>query len=139
MYQTLTTDEQLKQRAIKRAEALNAQSEDTGEIDGFKITAEQCRLINSGDRAAIDKFFEENKTRLKRLARRFLYSEGMPQYWDKSLSCWNPTIIEVGDCLNQLYVDMRRGFLVFALKPRLLGRVICHSFRYAGEYYSQRP
>ena len=132
MYQTVTAAEQLKQRAIERADELNAQRDDTGEIDGFKITAEQCSAINAGDREAIDKFFTENDQRLKRLAKVFLRRSGVPLLWDKKLNCWQPAIVEISDCLNQLYVDMRQGYLVFALVPKVLARVICHSFRYAG-------
>lgn len=128
MYQSIS----LLQAALKRANELNAERDDTGEIDGFKITAEQCRKINTGDRAAVEKFFAENDRRLKSLAKTFLRNEGIPLRWDKQLNRWYPAIVELNDCLNQLYVDMRRGYLVFALVPGVIARVICHSFRYAG-------
>lgn len=132
MYQTLTTSELLKQGAIKLAIELNSKCNDTGEIDGFKITAEQCNAINAGEREAIDKFFKDNDKRLKRLAAKYLRNMGLSLYWDKKFNCYNPTVVEIDDCINQLYLDMRRGFLVFALVPRAIARVICHSFRYAG-------
>lgn len=132
MYQLVTVQDKLRERHIKQAELINAQGENSGELDGFKITAEQCRAINAGEREAVDKFFMENERRLHLLAKCFLRRCGMPIYWDKKLNCWQPTIVEISDCINQLYVDMRRGFLVFALVPHILPRIICHSFRYAG-------
>lgn len=132
MLVAMQTQQKLVEQALARAEELNAPREDSGEIDGYKITAEQCRAINFGERWAVDKFFEENNLRLRRLARKFLQNVGVPIFWDNKLNCWQPAVLEVGDCLNQLYVDMRRGFLVFALVPKIISRVICHSFRYAG-------
>lgn len=132
MYQTTTAAEEVLQKALARADEINAHREDTGELDGFKITAEQCSRINRGERAAVDKFFEDNATRLKRLAKAFLLRTGMPLRWDNAMNCWQPAILEIGDCLNQLYIDMRQGYLVFALVPKIIARVICHSFRYAG-------
>ena len=117
-------------RVLQKAERINAQSEDSGELDGFKITAAQCSAINAGDREAVDKFFAENAKRLKLLARTFLYRLGIRSKWDSLRHKRFIPYIEVEDCLNQLYVDMRRGFVVFALVPHMLPRVICHSFRY---------
>ena len=132
MFQNTSTAETLKQRALERADVLNTQWTDKNGIDGFKVTAEQVRAINAGEREAIDKFFAENDQRLKRLAKVFLRRSGVPLLWDKKSNDWRPAIVEINDCLNQLYVDMRRGFLLFALVPTMFARVICHSFRYAG-------
>lgn len=119
-------------KALARADEINSQREDTGELDGFKITAEQCSGINRGERAAVDKFFEDNAVRLKRLAKEFLRRNGVPLRRDRKNNCWLPAILEIDDCLNQLYIDMRQGYLIFALVPKIIARVICHSFRYAG-------
>ncbi len=132
MYQSTSAAEKIRQQAIERAEELNAQWTDKEGIDGFKVTAEQCRAMNAGEREAVDKFFAENERRLKRLAKCFLRRVGLPLRWDKKYYCWQPAIIEIEDCLHQLYVDMRSGYLVFAMVPKIFARVICHSYRYAG-------
>lgn len=133
---TMQVSEQVKAKQEAELAAkiaiVNAQAEDCGEIDGFKITVEQCAKINAGDREAVDKFFQENGLRLRRLARVFLFRIGLPPKWDRKNSRYEPGIIELGDCLNQLYVDMRQGLLKFVLKKGVLASVICHSFRYCG-------
>jgi hypothetical protein len=122
---------QLRAQEVEKATKINAQ-QDITEIDGFKITAEQCNKINACDREAIEKFIDENAKRLSRLARAVLRRQGISVLWNTSLHRYDPSIVEVGDCINQLYLDLRRGFLVFRLEPHALARIIAHSFSYAG-------
>lgn len=136
MIVTMQVSEQVKLKQETELAVLlakvNTLAEDNGNIDGFIVTAEQCGKINAGDKEAVDKFFTENDQRLKRLAKVFLRRTGVPLLWDKKLRCWQPSIVEIGDCLNQLYVDMRQGLLKFVLIKGVFASVICHSFRYCG-------
>lgn len=113
-------------------EAYNNNAEYCTEIDGFKVTPEQCNKINAGDKEAIAQFFKENECRLVSLARVFLRRVGVPVLWDKAKNCFAPAILEVLDCLNQLYVDMLQGLLKFVPVKGVFASVIVHSFRYCG-------
>lgn len=96
-------------------------SEEEVNVRGWKVSARQCELITLGDRAAVDKFFEDNLARLKRAAIKFRYS---PEIYDPCLY-----LLELDDLINQVYVDMRRGFLVMDMK--YISALIFRSFRYA--------
>ena len=43
MYQTTAAAEEVLQKALARADEINAHREDTGELDGFKIGRASCR------------------------------------------------------------------------------------------------
>lgn len=97
-------------------------SEEVQTVKGWKISARQCELITLGDRAAVDKFFADNLARLKSCAVGFICRSKLlrePFY----------NFLEVDDLINQVYVDMRRGFLV--MNVNYISALVSHSFRYA--------
>ncbi len=94
-------------------------------LDGWDITEEQVAAINTGDRFAIDMFFYVNEQRMRRLAAYFLRTHGYV------VSPMFSPMLTVDDCVNQAYVDMRRGFLYFEYKPKYISGLLCHSFYYA--------
>lgn len=95
-------------------------SEKVQTVNGWKISEKQCELITLGDRSAVDAFFKENFDRLKICARAFVNS---------MYTGYNGGLVEVGDLINQVYVDMRRGFLVMDVQH--VSNIVYHSFRYA--------
>lgn len=92
-------------------------------VKGWKVSARQCELITLGDRAAVDKFFEENLQRLTACARKYLRRG----YIFKQRSV---ELLELDNLINQVYVDMRRGFLVVNMQH--ISEALFHSFRFAG-------
>lgn len=132
MYNSIGVSDKLRQKYVDKAAEINACYEDITEVDGFKITAEQCNAMNNGDREAIDKFFAENERRLIRLARYVLRHDGISILWDRVFNRWQPAVVEVGDCLNQFYVDLRCGFHVLTVESRRISRAASYSFKYAG-------
>lgn len=105
----------------KRTREQSTASEEMQTVRGWKVSARQCELITLGDRAAVDKFFEDNLARLKRSAANYIYSPAAYEPWRRML--------EVNDLINQVYVDMRRGFLVMDMN--YISALVFHSFKYA--------
>lgn len=119
-------DKSFNEIIIKRVKDINKENCGIDNFDGYKITCEQILKINEGDKEAVDLFFIENSRRLVRLGFFFL------RYYHMLGNKFVKKIIELDDCLNQLYVDMRSGYLKFALVRGLISKTICHSFRYCG-------
>ncbi|MDE7159063.1 MAG: hypothetical protein K2N74_05755, partial [Clostridiales bacterium] len=94
-------------------------------LDGYDVTKEQIQAINEKDRFAIDMFFYVNEKRIRNLAYKFLRDHGYivsPQF---------APLLTIDDCVNQAYLDMRRGFLRFEYKEKYISALLCHSFYYA--------
>ncbi len=118
------------QKRQKELESLNAAAEDEIQnepqnLDGWILSPKQCALITLGDREAVDKFFEQNERRLLRLIRSFRRRHNYLTGYN-----YEPFLSDE-DCYNQAYLDMRRGFLYFEMNPRIISRLLCHSFTYA--------
>lgn len=135
----LNVSEQLRERKAEEVERLsalieayNSRLEDCTGVDGYTVTPEQCNKINAGDKEAVAQFFKENKYRLESLARAFLRRVGVPLRWDKAKKRFEPAILEISDCLNQLYIDMLQGLLKFVPVKGVFSSIIAHSFRYCG-------
>ncbi len=105
----------------KRTREKSAASEEVLTVRGWKVSARQCELITLGDRAAVDRFFEDNLARLKRAAGNFKYS---PAAYDPCRY-----LLEIDDLINQVYVDMRRGFLVMDMN--YISALVFRSFKFA--------
>ena len=106
----------------KRTREQSTASEEVQTVRGWKVSSRQCELITIGDRAAVDKFFEDNLARLKRAANCYKYN---PLHMHEPCR----RLLEVDDFINQVYVDMRRGFLVMDIN--YISTLVYHSFRYA--------
>lgn len=98
-------------------------SEEMQSVNGWEVSARQCELITLGDRSAVDKFFEDNLKRLKICACAFLQSK---QTYGESAYAF----LEIDDLINQVYVDMRQGFLVMDMQN--ISALLYFSFKFAG-------
>ncbi|MGN0812782.1 MAG: hypothetical protein ACI4MQ_04640 [Candidatus Coproplasma sp.] len=107
----------------KHAREHSTASEEVQTVKGWKISARQCELITLGDRNAVNKFFEDNLKRLKICAWAFLRSRRL-------FTNSNFAFVEVDELINQVYVDMRRGFLVMDMQH--ISALAYRSFRFAG-------
>lgn len=91
-------------------------------VNGWKVSARQCELITYGDRAAVDLFFEDNLQRLTACARAYLRRATI--FKQRSVE-----LLELEDLINQVYIDMRRGFLVINMQH--ISKAVFHSFLFA--------
>lgn len=107
----------------KRTRTESTASDEVQTVKGWKVSARQCELITLGDRAAVDKFFADNLARLTVCARKYLQ---MQRFYNNGAVA----LLEVDDLINQVYVDMRRGFLVMDMQ--CIGALAYRSFRFAG-------
>lgn len=105
----------------KRTREQSTANEEVVTVRGWKVSARQCELITLGDRAAVDKFFEDNLARLKRAAASYIYSPAAFEPWRR--------LLEIDDLVNQVYVDMRRGFLVMDMN--YISALVFRSFKFA--------
>lgn len=105
----------------KRTREKSTANEEVLTVRGWKVSARQCELITLGDRAAVDKFFEDNLARLKRAAASYIYSPTAFEPWRR--------LLEIDDLVNQVYVDMRRGFLVMDMN--YISALVFRSFKFA--------
>ena len=132
MYNSIGVSDKLRQKYVDKAAEINAGYEDITEVDGFKITAEQCNAMNNGDREAIDKFFAENGRRLMYIARYVLRHDGIIIQLDKKYNRYMPALVEIEECINQFYIDLRRGFHVLTMVSKHISRAASYSFKYVG-------
>lgn len=123
-------EEQEAQRRAEEAEARKAEAESAAEQEsdepqtvwGWTASPRQITLIRAGDRAAVDKFFKDNYKRLKACA--YKYLQGGFTLWGRER-----VLLDVDDLINQVYVDMRCGYLLVELEH--MGKYVYHSFQYA--------
>lgn len=107
----------------KRTREHSTASDEAQTVKGWKISERQCELITLGDRAAVDKFFEDNLARLTACVRKYLHIQRL--YNNGAVA-----LLEVDDLINQVYVDMRCGYLVMDMQ--CVGALAWRSFRFAG-------
>ena len=106
----------------KRTREQSTASEEVQTVRGWKVSARQCELITLGDRAAVDKFFADNLARLTVCARKFISNRVLFREPFAYL-------LDIDELVNQVYIDMRRGFLVMDMN--YISALVSRSFRYA--------
>lgn len=93
-----------------------------GERLTWKVTPEQVARINAGDREALDEFYLDpaNNDRIRYCAYGFLRHNG----YILSVASWE-------DLVQQVYCDLRTGFIKLRPYDRAIGKAIYRSFQFA--------
>ena len=91
----------------------------------WRVTPEQLELMNLGDKEATDEFFKENWSHLCAFSYRVLRQYGYrPDVKHKG-------IVESDDLINQAYVDIRDGKVLFDYTGRSISHGLWRSMYYA--------
>lgn len=115
-----TTEEEKRKKATEKARRKAAQAEIT-----WEVTPEQLERMNEGEQEAIDTFFSENLHHLYALSRRVLRQYG----YRADLKYTN--LVELDDLINQAYIDLRSGKVLFDYTRRSISRGLWRSMYYA--------
>ncbi len=125
----------LEQNRSKRNKRLATQESAAGDIQARReegraattwyITPEQLERMNDGERQATDDFFNDNHSHLYFLALSILRRMGCLENSQKK------KLLEIDDLINQAYVDIRSGFIVFKYSRLSITKSIARSMRFA--------
>ena len=91
-------------------------------IEKWQTSAEEIERINAGDREAVNAFYRDNFRYLRNLAWSFYHRHTREAV---------RVIVSPEDMLQQVYIDLAGGLLKLCSSDKLIGRALCHSFRYA--------
>ena len=91
-----------------------------GEYLSWETTPEQIARINAGDRVALDEFYFDNYNRIKFSALRYVRNNS----YIISVASWE-------DLAQQVYCDLRTGFIKLRPYNKAISESIWKSFRYA--------
>lgn len=91
-------------------------------IEKWQTSAEEIERINAGDREAVNAFYRDNFRYLRNLAWSFYHRHTREAV---------RVIVSPEDMLQQVYIDLAGGLLKLYSSDKLIGRALCHSFRYA--------
>ncbi len=105
---------------------IRAQREEGYKNTTWYVSPAQLELMSNGDREATDAFFADNKKHLISLANAVLRKLGYHYIPKKTL------FLEVNDLINQVYVDIRYGKILFDYTRNSITRALCRCMRYAG-------
>lgn len=109
-----------EKRRLETEELTAEESDEPQTVKGWTASPRQILLMRIGDRAAVDKFFNDNYLLLQRAAYCYYYKKS-----DKR----QRELLDINDLINQVYIDMRSGYLLVELE--YMWKYIFHSFYYA--------
>lgn len=109
-------------REAEAAKLTEAEEAPAGFLQKWKTSAGEIARINAGDPEAVNAFYFENYGHLLCLARSFYHRHTREAV---------RVIVSPEDMLQQVYIDLAGGLLKLYPSDKLIGRALCHSFRYA--------
>lgn len=115
-----TTEEEKLRQSTEKARRKAAKDK-----INWEITPEQLERMSEGEQDAVDTFFAENLNHLYALSYRVLRQYGY------RTDIKYKSLVEPDDLINQAYIDIRRGKVIFDYTRRSISRGIWRSMYYA--------
>ncbi len=132
---TLLLNAAIQAKAAEEIKKLAQKEQERGDVQKLRaegraattwyVTPEQLERMNNGDQQATDDFFADNAQHIKNLA--FMNMRKLGYYFNPN----KKTAVEIDDLINQAYLDIRLGKIIFDYTRKSIGAAISHSMRYA--------